>query len=99
MVGVAPNRWEQEQGQGKKKKKEFRGVTKKPVCVACDSEEGEEKKRVPPLDQAKTRAETAGRDESSLLSQAELSVLWLVEPGQYQQQWSSEWGPEPAVKL
>jgi len=46
-VRVATNRREREQGQGKKKK-EIRGVTKKPVCVACDSEAGEEKKRVPP---------------------------------------------------
>lgn len=47
VVRVATNQRKREQGQGKKKK-EFRGVTKKPVCVACDAEAGEEKKRVLP---------------------------------------------------
>ena len=39
--------WEGEKGKGKKKQQQ-QGVTKKPVCVACEGEEGEEKKRVPP---------------------------------------------------
>ena len=46
-VGKVIKGWKRKKGKGKKQKG-YQGVTQKPVCVACDKEEGEEKKREPP---------------------------------------------------